>query len=165
MIIVLIILTILVILFAIDFIKILGLKEKQEKLDVSLKKIEELINIKDDNINKILNIINDDKLKSRYIKSDNVIDNENNIFNLYWDIKKYLNENNVNNDNVNIIVKEIDKYEDDLEGLKDFYNSSANIYNNYFYRKPFNIIYKLFRYSEKQKFISKKIENYEILKD
>ena len=130
-----------------------------------MEKREELVNNKDENVNKILDIISDDKLRARYVKSDNVIDNENNIFSLYWDIKKYLKEKNINNDEINNIVKEIDKYEDDLEGLKDFYNSSVNIYNNYFYKKPFNIVYKVFRYNEKQKFISKKIESYEILKD
>lgn len=165
MIIVLIISIILVVLFTIGIIKISGLKEKEEKLDISLEKIEELVNNKDENVNKILDIISDDKLRARYVKSDNVIDNENNIFSLYWDIKKYLKEKNINNDEINNIVKEIDKYEDDLEGLKDFYNSSVNIYNNYFYKKPFNIVYKVFRYNEKQKFISKKIESYEILKD
>ncbi len=165
MIIVLIISIILVVLFTIGIIKISGLKEKEEKLDISLEKIEELVNNKDENINKILDIISDDKLRARYVKSDNVIDNENNIFSLYWDIKKYLKEKNINNDEINNIVKEIDKYEDDLEGLKDFYNSSVNIYNNYFYKKPFNIMYRIFRYNEKQKFISKKIESYEILKD
>lgn len=165
MIIVLIISIILVVLFTIGIIKISGLKEKEEKLDISLEKIEELVNNKDENVNKILDIISDDKLRARYVKSDNVIDNENNIFSLYWDIKKYLKEKNINNDEINNIVKEIDKYEDDLEGLKDFYNSSVNIYNNYFYKKPFNIMYKVFRYNEKQKFISKKIESYEILKD
>ena len=165
MIIVLIISIILVVLFTIGIIKISGLKEKEEKLDISLEKIEELVNNKDENVNKILDIISDDKLRARYVKSDNVIDNENNIFSLYWDIKKYLKEKNINNDEINNIVKEIDKYEDDLEGLKDFYNSSVNIYNNYFYKKPFNIMYKVFRYNEKQKFISKKIESNEILKD
>lgn len=165
MIIVLIISIILVVLFTIGIIKISGLKEKEEKLDISLEKIEELVNNKDENVNKILDIISDDKLRARYVKSDNVIDNENNIFSLYWDIKKYLKEKNINNDEINNIVKEIDKYEDDLEGLKDFYNSSVNIYNNYFYKKPFNIMYRIFRYNEKQKFISKKIESYEILKD
>lgn len=165
MIIVLIISIILVVLFTIGIIKISGLKEKEEKLDISLEKIEELVNNKDENINKILDIISDDKLRARYVKSDNVIDNENNIFSLYWDIKKYLKEKNINNDEINNMVKEIDKYEDDLEGLKDFYNSSVNIYNNYFYKKPFNIMYRIFRYNEKQKFISKKIESYEILKD
>lgn len=162
MFVVLILLLILIFLFIMFFIKFTNLKEYNEKLDICLLKIEEMVKFKSASINEILDIIKDEKLSYKFEHlNENFFDKENDLFNLFWDLKKDYS----NNKKIKKLLIDIDKNENDLEGLKDFYNSSANAYNDILNKKPYNLFFKLLKHEESALFKSKKIEDYEILKD
>ena len=55
--------------------------------------------------------------------------------------------------------------EEDLEGLKDYYNSKVIIYNEKYLNKLFCKIYKMLKLEKQKKFKLRKIESFEILKD
>ena len=138
------------------------LKDINEKLNISLNKIKELVFFKESKIKEILDLINDDKYNYRYEHIDlDFVNKENEIFILFWDLKKDLK----NNKKVKNIIIDVEKNENDLEGLKDYYNCNVNLYNEIYEKMPFNILFKLFKFENKKLFESKKIEDFEILKD
>lgn len=154
---------VLILLFL--YMKINNLKDEHDKIEVALNKINNIVNKKDENILNILDILKDEKLKSKYENKDNIIEKEENLFYLYWDINKYLNENKKKNKKLDELINEIECNEDELEGLKDFYNSTVNLYNSLYNKKPYTLLYKIFKFKTKNIFTSKRVEEFEILKD
>ena len=163
MIYILVILFLLILLFGIFFYtKYNNLSDINKKLEISLEKIQELVSFKKNKVKEILDIIKEEKYNYRYEHiSDNFIEEENEIFILFWDLKKEFKTNK----KVRIIVNEVEKYENDLEGLKDYYNCNVNLYNELYKKIPFNLLFKVLKFDNKRAFESKKIEEFEILKD
>ena len=152
----------LLVLGVIFYNKYNSINDINDKLDISMKKIKELFDFKNDKVKEILEIINDEKYNYRYehINEEFTL-KENEIFILFWDLKKEFE----NNKKISKIISEVEKNENDLEGLKDFYNSNINLYNEIYEKIPFNIFFKLLKFKPRNSFESKKIEDYEILKD
>lgn len=114
----------------------------------------------------VLEDVKDQKIKEAFVNIDSsdMFCKEELLFNVSWSINKYFEENDVN-DNNKKILRNINNIEEELEGLKDYYNLNASRYNELYNKIPFVYIFRLLKLNSKKIFKIRKLENYEILKD
>ena len=74
-------------------------------------------------------------------------------------------ENPKNNKKFKNEIIKLNEIDDDIEGLKDYYNANVINYNEIFLKKPMNLIYKLLKFTQYKSFKLRKIDDYEILKN
>lgn len=125
---------------------------------VSMSYIEELKKMNKENsiLNKLLNI--EENL--------DVFQLEKALFDVRWNLNKLIEEEKIKiKKESKTIITSLNEIEDEIEGLKDYYNSKAITYNEKYFKKPFYFLFKLFKLEDKKTFSLRKIENYEILKD
>lgn len=161
----LIVIIMIVILFFIGYQKI---KDLNKNIDICNSDIEEIIDKKKNLINDIIKSLNSKKLKNifNYKEELDIFSKEKLLFDTKWEINKYLNgKKKINDKEVFVLLKDIDCLDEDLEGLKNYYNANANRYNAIYNKKFFNIIYKIMKFKEKEVFELRKLEDYDILKD
>lgn len=157
---------IFIVILSIFLINIKKLKEIDNKLSIIEEKIKELLNIKKDNLDKITHDLNDkDLINNLKCENDNIFKFEQNLFDIKFEIKKKINNNEYNPSNeIKPLIDDLD-LEEKIEGLKDYYNSNSIKFNEILYKKPFNYIYKIFKFKPKNSFKIQMSDELEILKN
>ena len=160
---------IIIIIFVIwfNYKKINNIKSN---LEVCSNHIIELLNKKTELLLKLNKEDKNKDLESSLSFEDNIslFEKEKKLFNITVNIdenflKKKLKKNKKEQKSGSLL-EEIKVVDDNLEGLKDYYNTYVNLFNSFFRKKPFIYIYKIFNLYEMQTFESKRTEKYEILK-
>lgn len=166
MIYIIIIITIILALLAIVFIKYKKLEDLENAIITCEDNLENHLKEKNEIIKEVIKDINDDELnKFTYNEEETIHEKEDNLFNIRWDINKYLLENPKKNKKFKKEIIKLNEIDDDIEGLKDYYNANVINYNEIFLKKPMNLIYKLLKFTQYKSFKLRKIDDYEILKN
>lgn len=166
MIYIIIIITIILALLAIVFIKYKKLEDLENAIMTCEDNLENHLKEKNEIIKEVIKDINDEELnKFTYNEEETIHEKEDNLFNIRWDINKYLLENPKKNKKFKKEIIKLNEIDDDIEGLKDYYNANVINYNEIFLKKPMNLIYKLLKFTQYKSFKLRKIDDYEILKN
>lgn len=166
MIYIIIIITIILALLAIVFIKYKKLEDLENAIITCEDNLENHLKEKNEIIKEVIKDINDEELnKFTYNEEETIHEKEDNLFNIRWDINKYLLENPEKNKKFKKEIIKLNEIDDDVEGLKDYYNANVINYNELFLKKPMNLIYKLLKFTQYKSFKLRKIDDYEILKN
>lgn len=144
------------------------LKELNNFCNVSQERLFEVLNKKKN----LLEKLKDQTKNKNLIKLLNIEENldvfqlEKALFDVRWNLNKLIEEEKIKiKKESKTIITSLNEIEDEIEGLKDYYNSKAITYNEKYFKKPFYFLFKLFKLEDKKTFSLRKIENYEILKD
>lgn len=166
MIYIIITITIILTLLAIVFIKYKKLEDLENAIITCEDNLENHLKEKNEIIKEVIKDINDEELnKFTYNEEETIHEKEDNLFNIRWDINKYLLENPKKNKKFKKEIIKLNEIDDDIEGLKDYYNANVINYNEIFLKKPMNLIYKLLKFTQYKSFKLRKIDDYEILKN
>lgn len=158
--------TIILALLAIVFIKYKKLEDLENAIITCEDNLENHLKEKNEIIKEVIKDINDEELnKFTYNEEETIHEKEDNLFNIRWDINKYLLENPKKNKKFKKEIIKLNEIDDDIEGLKDYYNANVINYNEIFLKKPMNLIYKLLKFTQYKSFKLRKIDDYEILKN
>lgn len=147
------------------FLKVSKLNDIKKALDICASNINEFLNKKLELINILLKDIDNRKIKKDFSYSDdfNIYEKEEALFNVSWNIYKYIKDNNITK--LKDKAKELNVLEENLDGLKDFYNANVLNYNEVFLKKSFNKIFRIFKFGDYKSFKIRKLEEYEIFKN
>lgn len=147
------------------FLKISKLKDIKKSLDICTSNINEFLSKKLSLVTILLKDIKDEKIKKDFSYSEDftIYEKEDALFNISWNINKYIKDNNVKK--LKDKAKELNILEENLDGLKDFYNANVLNYNEIFLKKYFNKIFRLLKFSDYKSFKIRKLEEYEIFKN
>lgn len=147
------------------FLKVSKLNDIKKALDICASNINEFLNKKLELINILLKDIDNRKIKKDFSYSDdfNIYEKEEALFNVSWNIYKYIKDNNITK--LKDKAKELNVLEENLDGLKDFYNANVLNYNEIFLKKSFNKIFRIFKFGDYKSFKIRKLEEYEIFKN
>lgn len=141
------------------------LKDYKFSLDYSISSIEEALSKKLDSVNDLLDDINNKTLKNKfsYNSETSLQERENALFSISWDINKYVKDKNLKKfyDDVSCL----NLMEENLDGLKDFYNSNVLSYNEIFLKPYLNKIFRFLKFCDYKSFKVRKLEDYEIFKN
>ena len=148
-----IIILLLVIFFFIVLFNYFKLKDFRTSIETCCDNINELLNTKHELINKLLKKIDNEKFN----------DKEDALFNISFEINKYLKDSK--NVEFKDEIRELNVLEENLDGLKDFYNTNVINYNEIFLNKVFNKIFILLKFDVYKSFKIRKLEEYEIFKN
>ena len=161
------ILLIICVMAAFLFFKIVKLKDIKESLDISIIKIEDILNNKLELVHKLLDNVEDKKikLKFKYDEKDSLINREDSLFDVCFNINKYFKDTNNKNDKVLDNLSELNLLEEELDGLKDFYNANILDYDEIFLKRYLHIIFVKLKFSDYKPFKIRKLEEYEIFKN
>lgn len=166
MIYIIIIITIILALLAIVFIKYKKLEDLENAIITCEDNLKNHLKEKNEIIKEVIKDINDEELnKFTYNEKETIHEKEDNLFNIRWDINKYLLENPKKNKKFKKEIIKLNEIDDNIEGLKDYYNANVINYNELFLKKPMNLIYKLLKFTQYKSFKLRKIDDYEILKN
>lgn len=166
MIYIIITITIILALLAIIFIKYKKLEDLENAIITCEDNLENRLKEKNEIIKELIKNINDEELnKFTYNEEESIHEKEDNLFNIRWDINKYLLEDPQKNKQYKKEIIKLNEIDDDIEGLKDYYNANVINYNELFLKKPINLIYKLLKFTQYKSFKLRKIDDYEILKN
>ena len=156
---------ILIIIADIVFLKYYKLKDIRTSIDMCAEKIDELLEKKLEIVNELLKNIKKDSIKKGFSYDENasLYDREDALFNVAFEINKYVKE--TGNKKVSKNMEELSTLEENLDGLKDFYNTNVLNYNEIFLKKPFNKIFKLLKFEQFKSFKIRKLQEYEIFKN
>lgn len=166
MIYIIITITIILALLAIVFIKYKKLEDLENAIITCEDNLENHLKEKNEIIKEVIKDINDEELnKFTYNEKETIHEKEDNLFNIRWDINKYLLENPKKNKKFKKEIIKLNEIDDNIEGLKDYYNANVINYNELFLKKPMNLIYKLLKFTQYKSFKLRKIDDYEILKN
>lgn len=159
--------TIIVICFVtLFFINYFKLKEFNNIIFICSLNLNETFDRLDKEIVTILDKVKDEKIKDLYLNNSklDLFEKENMFFDITWNINKYFDDKKVKI-NEKKILRNINNIEEEIEGLKDYYNLNSVRYNELYNKVPFVYIYKLMKLECKKVFKLRKLESYEILKD
>ena len=159
--------TILLIVFiagAYLFFKVTKLREINNTLVLCTSKINDALDQKLDLINKLLKSINSAKLKKKFNYRDdlNLYEKEKALFDISFSINKFVKENQKTQ--FKNKVAELNALEENLDGIKDFYNANVLNYNEIFLKPYLNKVYRWLKYHDYSAFKIRKLEEYEIFK-
>lgn len=148
------------------FFKVNKLKDIKKSLVLCEEKINEALSNKYKIVVDILEKLNDEKLKKYFVYTEDLslAEREKSLFDIGFKVNKNLKENKTKLKKFENEMKELNTNEETLDGLKDFYNANVLNYNEVFYKKYFNKIYKLLGFTEFRSFKIRKLEEYEIFK-
>lgn len=175
------IMLILLICFFIVFSNYSRLKDIKVSIDTCTNSIDESLNKKLEMVNNLLKQVDNEKITREFIydESASLYEREDSLFNVSFELNKYIKEKNSKDNkdkkkkkknetkvfDFETELKELNILEENLDGLKDFYNANVLNYNEIFYKKPFNTIYKLLKLDTYKSFKIRKLEEYEIFKN
>ena len=168
------IIVVLLVIALIIFLNYLKLKEFDENCDIANDNIEDLLKAKKEILEQLVEIFNDEKINMLYgeYKDDSdLFEREDILFNVGWEINKLFNNldkkelKKLDNKNVVSLISDIINIEEDLQGLREYYNRNALNYNERYNKRPFTIIYNLLKFKAKKSFKLRTLEEYEILKN
>ena len=160
-----IIIVILVVLAIFLFLKVSKLKDINKSLEICASKINDILEEKLNLVNKLLKNIKEEKIKKEFSYSEdyNIYEKENALFNVSFNINKYVKDNNIKK--LKEKVHELNVLEESLDGLKDFYNANVLNYNELFLKRYLNKFYRLMKFKDYKSFKIRKLEEYEIFKN
>lgn len=166
LIILLLIIAIIITILVICALKFLQVKDISNNLDKCENNINDILENKVILLKQLLDKIKDEKLNDALtFKEDiNIFDKEQQLSDLKYNIFKK-HKNIVDNKENSNIIYELNSLEENLDGLKDYYNTNVVVFNEKFLKQPFTIIYKLLGLDIKKLFNLGKLEQYEILKN
>lgn len=155
-----------IVLVVLVLLKYFKLKEFSNVILVCSNNINEALDKQIKEIDKILKYVSEDKIKDSYVIKDDfdLFSREDVVFNTSWNINKYFDDKKVNNKEKEIL-RNISNIDEEIEGLKDYYNLNSVRYNELYNKVPFVYIFKLLKLESKKVFKLRKLESYEILKD
>lgn len=147
------------------FLKVSKLKDINKSLEICSSKINDVLEEKLNLVNKLLKNIKEEKIKKEFVYSDdyNIYEKENALFNVSFNINKYVKDNNIKK--LKKQVHELNILEENLDGLKDFYNSNVLNYNELFLKRFLNKFYRLMKFKDYKSFKIRKLEEYEIFRN
>lgn len=179
---------ILIVCFFIVFSNYSKLKDIKVSIDTCAENISESLNKKLELVKDLLKKVDNEKITREFVYDENasLYEREDALFNVSFELNKYIKDENSKKkitkkgkaknkskdkekeekslDFVNEL-KDLNILEENLDGLKDFYNANVLNYNEIFYKKPFNSIYKLLKLDTYKSFKIRKLEEYEIFKN
>ena len=160
-----VVLVLLVIFFFIVLFNYFKLNDIKNSIDTCSDSIDALLESKVALIEKILKKTKDEKLKKmfEYDKDSTLYEREDALFNISFELNKHIKDSN--NKKFKDDIHELNDLEESLDGLKDFYNTNVLNYNEIFFKKVFNKIYKLLKFEGYKSFKIRKLEEYEIFKN
>ena len=155
----------LVIILGYLFFKYTKLREINDSINIASDSINSVLDKKLELVNDLLGKIKNDKIKSKFEYSDDfsIYEKENALFNVSFDINKYVKEGK--NKKLLSEVKELNSLEESLDGLKDYYNANVLNYNEIFLKRYFNRLFRLLKFKDYKSFKIRKLEEYEIFKN
>jgi len=165
LIIILVLLIIFVILYIYDnYQKLLDILEN---INTSKGKIDEILDKKKEYLEKLSNDSKEKELKIMLKEeTTNIFSKEDMLFNVRWKLEDLINDKKYTPEKeYKDYYERLKTLEEDLEGLKDYYNSKVILYNEKYLNKVFCNIYKMLKLDKQKKFKLRKIESFEILKD
>lgn len=145
-------------------LKYFKLKNEKKKLEVVEENIFDILDKKQKAIEEVLTDINDEKLTndSSFLEIASVFEVEDCLFNIRFNLNKYLDKKKLL-DKYKKELRNLNSIEDNLDGLKDFYNAIVLNYNELFLKKPFYFFYKALKFEQNKSFKVRKLDEYEIL--
>ena len=155
----------LVIILGYLFFKYTKLREINDSINIASDSINSVLDKKLELVNDLLSKIKNDKIKSKFEYSDDysIYEKENALFNVSFDINKYVKEKKISK--FRDKIKELNVLEEDLDGLKDYYNANVLNYNEIFLKRYFNKLFRLLKFKDYKSFKIRKLEEYEIFKN
>lgn len=165
------ILILIILLVITNYLKLRVLKQN---IDICSNNIEKVLLNKKNLIDKLIKNFDEKKINDLYSQfSDELtlFEKEELLFNLNWEINKYIRDNKLQedtgfaSDENNQIIKDLLVIEEEIEGLEEYFNSNVVNYNENYYKKPFTFIYNILKFDPKKGFKLRKLEEYEILKN
>ncbi len=155
----------LVIILGYLFFKYTKLREINDSINIASDSINSVLDKKLELVNDLLSKIKNDKIKSKFEYSDDysIYEKENALFNVSFDINKYVKEGK--DKKLLSEVKELNSLEESLDGLKDYYNANVLNYNEIFLKRYFNRLFRLLKFKDYKSFKIRKLEEYEIFKN
>ena len=147
------------------FFKYSKLKDINNSLEIAKENINIVLDKKYELVNELLKDIKNDKIKEKFSYSDDfsIYEKENALFDVSFDINKFIKEGN--NKKLKQRVKDLNLLEENLDGLKDYYNANVLNYNEIFLKKYFNKLFRLFKFEDYKSFKIRRLEEYEIFKN
>ena len=147
------------------FFKYSKLKDINNSLEIAKENINIVLDKKYELVNELLKDIKNDKIKEKFSYSDDfsIYEKENALFDVSFDINKFVKEGN--NKKLKQRVKDLNLLEENLDGLKDYYNANVLNYNEIFLKKYFNKLFRLFKFDDYKSFKIRRLEEYEIFKN
>ena len=85
------------------------------------------------------------------------------MFNVSFDINKYVKDKKIVK--LKDKVKELNVLEENLDGLKDYYNANVLNYNEIFLKGYLNKLFRVLKFGDRKSFKVRKLEEYEIFKN
>ena len=148
------------------FMKYLNLKELMDIVYKSKEELSKLLQMKKELLISLMEGITDESFtKTIEIAENNLIHEiDETLYKKKNKILLFLTDNNLINEKETNILKELSLVEDSIEGLKDFHNKQAYVYNESFYKKPFYWIFSLLKHKEIENLKANKAIEYQVLK-
>ncbi len=143
------------------------IKDILENINTSKDKIDEVLNNKKELLENLVKDAKDKDLKIMLKEETNdIFSKEDVLYNVRWKLEELITDKKYSpKDEFKTYYERLKILEEDLEGLKDYYNSKVIIYNEKYLNKLFCKIYKMLKLEKQKKFKLRKIESFEILKD
>lgn len=155
----------LVLYFFIFLFNYYKLKDINICIETCADNINNTLNTKLELVQKLLTKINSNKIEKKfeYDNESNIYEREDALFNVSFEINKYIKE--TKNKKFKDDLNKLNILEENLDGLKDFYNTNVLNYNEIYFNRFFNKIFKLFKFDNYKSFKIRKLEEYEIFKN
>lgn len=155
----------LVIVLGYLFFKYSKLKDINNSIEIASESINAVLDKKLELVNELLKDVKDKKIKEKFEYSDDfsLYEKENALFNVSFDINKYVKDKNIVK--LKDKVKELNVLEENLDGLKDYYNANVLNYNEIFLKRYFNKLFRFLKFGDYKSFKIRKLEEYEIFKN
>lgn len=155
----------LVIVLGYLFFKYSKLKDINNSIEIASESINAVLDKKLELVNELLKEVKDKKIKEKFEYSDDfsLYEKENALFNVSFDINKYVKDKKIVK--LKDKVKELNVLEENLDGLKDYYNANVLNYNEIFLKRYFNKLFRFLKFGDYKSFKIRKLEEYEIFKN
>lgn len=139
------------------------LKELDLKIDACSGSLFEILDLKKETIEKIIKSSKNKDIKNIIsdINTDNLLKYDED---LYQALKKIEVDKTLTKKALSM-TKDIKKIDEEIDGLKNFYNVNVNKYNLMYNKKPFIYLYNLLKLEKKEVFKERKTSDLNILKD
>ncbi len=139
------------------------LKELDLKIDACSGSLFEILDLKKETIEKIIKSSKNKDIKNIIsdINTDNLFKYDEDLYQTFKKIEvdKTLTKKALS------MTKDIKKIDEEIDGLKNFYNVNVNKYNLMYNKKPFIYLYNLLKLEKKEVFKERKTSDLNILKD
>ena len=150
--------------FGFLFLKYSKLKDINNSLLICMDGIDDVLVKKLELVNELLKDIKNEKIsrKFEYSEEMSLYEKEDALFNVSFDINKFVKEGK--NKKLKEKVRALNILEENLDGLKDYYNANVLNYNEIFLKRYFNKIFRFLKFEDYKSFKIRKLEEYEIFK-